>query len=112
MSYSRGKVQILYNHLPGALFAHDEYGHCKVTGIELNELVEVNQAALADVVRDAVTQWRGEWQHAAFPSVRTEADLTRNFVVGEPVSVSFEPYPKAFRSEEHTSELQSRFGIS
>lgn len=83
MSYSRGKVQILYNHLPGALFAHDEYGHCKVTGIELNELTDVNHSALADVVRDAIGQWREQWQHAAFPTVRNEADLARYFIIGE-----------------------------
>jgi hypothetical protein len=96
MSYSRGKVQILYNHLPGALFAHDEYGHCKVTGIDLNELTDVNQAALADVVRDAIGQWREQWQHAGFPPVRNETDLARYFIVGEPTSVRFQPYPRAF----------------
>src|SRR3954462_2398376 len=96
MSYSRGKVQILYNHLPGALFAHDEYGHCRVTSIELNELTDVNHAALADVVRGAIDQWREPWQHAAFPTVRTEADLARYFIVGEPTSVRFQPYPRAF----------------
>ena len=44
------KVQILYTYLPGAIFPHEEYGQCLVSTIDINELLEVNRDALAEVV--------------------------------------------------------------
>ena len=100
MNFTRGKVQILYTYLPGEVFAHDEYGHCVVTAIEVTELTSVNRSALVDVVNDTVLQWENEWQRAGFPSVTNAADLERNYVIGEPTSVLFEPFPTTLRCQE------------
>jgi hypothetical protein len=99
MNFSRGKVQILYTYLPGAVFTHDEYGHCNVTGIEITELPNINKEAVAEVVRDTIGQWTQEWQHGAFPSARTALDLDRSFIIGEPTSVSFVPFPTTLRCQ-------------
>ncbi|ACB74471.1 hypothetical protein Oter_1185 [Opitutus terrae PB90-1] len=97
MNFNRGKVQILYGYLPGAVFAHDEYGHCRVTMIELSALGQINRAALAEVVGDMLNQWPNDWQRQAFPAVRNADDLARNYFVGEPTGVKFEPFPTALR---------------
>ena len=89
MVFSRGKVQILYNHLPGALFAHDEYGHCKISAVEMSELADVNKAAISDLLSDTLAQWPNDWQKAGFPPSGSIADLSRNFVIGEPIAVRF-----------------------
>lgn len=99
MNFSRGKVQILYSYLPGAVFPHDDYGHCRVTTIEVTELAGVNHAALAEVVSDTLQQWTNDWQRAGFPPVANEADLARNYVIGEPTSVLFEPFPTTLRCQ-------------
>lgn len=99
MNFNRGKVQILYSYLPGAVFAHDEYGHCMVTDIEMTELADINRAALAEVVSDTLSQWTNEWQRSTFPPARNEADIARFFVVGEPRGVQFEPFPTTLRCQ-------------
>lgn len=99
MDFNRGKVQILYNYLPGAVFAHDDYGHCVVTTVELNELPDINRSAVAEAITDTVEQWAQDWQRSAFPTARTAADLERAFVIGEPRSVQFEPFPTTLRCQ-------------
>jgi hypothetical protein len=99
MNFSRGKVQILYNYLPGAVFPHDEYGHCRVTTIEVTELAGVNRAALADVANDVLQQWTNDWQREGFPPINNEAELARNYLIGEPTSVLFEPFPTTLRCQ-------------
>lgn len=99
MDFNRGKVQILYSYLPGAIFAHDDYGHCVVTTVEMNELPNINGDAVLEVVNDTLDQWTQEWQHAAFPVARSAVDLDRSFVIGEPTSVRFEPFPTTLRCQ-------------
>jgi len=99
MNFARGKVQILYSYLPGAVFAHDEYGHCRVTGIELTALSGINRAALAEVVSDMLSQWPNDWQKVAFPPLRNDQDLARHYIVGEPTGVKFEPFPTTLRCQ-------------
>ena len=99
MNFTRGKVQILYSYLPGAVFAHDEYGHCRVTAIELTALSQINRAALAEAVEDTLSQWPNDWQRDAFPPLRNADDLARHYIVGEPTGVKFEPFPTTLRCQ-------------
>ena len=36
-TFTRGQTQILYRFLPEAIFAHDDYGLCKVTEVTIED---------------------------------------------------------------------------
>ena len=71
--FSRGQTQVLFRHLPEAIFEHDDYGLCKVTRVALGE-VEVNREALFDAIADALAMWSTAGFTAKFPDPR---DLAR-----------------------------------
>ncbi|MBE0448464.1 MAG: hypothetical protein IBX64_10290 [Actinobacteria bacterium] len=100
MSFSRGKVQILYNYLPGAIFAHDSYGYCRVTGIDLQTDSAINAHAVADAVSDTLQQWHNDWQRAGFPEIRDKLTFERRYVIGVPTYVRFEPFPELLQCQQ------------
>ncbi len=99
MTFSRGKVQILYNYLPGAVFSHDTYGFCRVTGLEFQEEQDVNREAVAEVLMDTLRNWHHDWQVDAYPEIRDAGSIQKHFVIGRPTNVRFEPYPKTFQCQ-------------
>lgn len=92
--YTRGQTQVLYRHLPQAIFEHDDYGLCKVESVELGE-VDVNRAALFDALADALSQWTNHRFRDKFPDPRNEShrDIYR---IGSPREVRYKPYPLLF----------------
>lgn len=93
MEFSRGKVQVLYNYLPGALFSHDYYGSCTVTGLDIERDESISRQAVAETVIDALQQWRDDWRHDGFPELRGAASIEHNYLIGVPTGVRFVPYP-------------------
>ncbi len=91
MSFTRGQTQILYQFLPGAVFEHDQFGFCRVTTVELNES-PANQAALFAAVAEHLWQWPNDSSRPGFADPRNEA-ARRNYVIGRPTAVRFEPFP-------------------
>lgn len=92
--FSRGVTQVLFRHLPEAIFEHDDYGLCKVTSVAQGE-VEVNRNALFDAIADALAMWTKPQFTDKFPDPRDMTRRTR-YVVGSPREVRFEPYPQVF----------------
>jgi hypothetical protein len=94
-AFTRGQTQVLYRHLPQAIFAHDDYGLCKVESVALSE-VDVNRDALFDALTDALSRWTNPRFRDKYPDPR---DLTKRsrYAVGEPREVRFAPYPLLFR---------------
>lgn len=92
--FSRGQTQVLFRHLPEAIFEHDDYGLCKVTQVALGD-AEVNRDALFDAMADALAMWPADFS-TKFPDTR---DVSRRsyYAVGSPREVRFTPYPQVFR---------------
>lgn len=92
--FSRGQTQVLFRHLPEAVFEHDDYGLCKVTQVALGD-AEVNRDALFDAMADALAMWPSEFS-AKYPDTR---DVSRRsyYAVGSPREVRFTPYPQVFK---------------
>lgn len=92
--FSRGQTQVLFRHLPEAIFEHDDYGLCKVTQVALGD-VDVNRDALFDAMADALAMWPADFV-TKFPDTR---DVSRRsyYAVGSPREVRFTPYPQVFR---------------
>lgn len=99
MEFSRGKVQVLYNYLPGAIFPHDDYGFCRVTGIDVQRDEAINQQAVAESVADTLQQWRDQWRRDGFPEIRDAANFARHYAIGVPMRVHFAPYPGIFQCQ-------------
>lgn len=87
--FSRTQTQILFRHVPGAIFEHDRYGICRVTDIMVSAASTLNTDALRYTVRTVLEQWQDSGSDA-FPDPDTEWDEYR---VGIPERVLFEPYP-------------------
>ncbi len=81
----------MYGFLPGSVFEHDDYGFCRVTGVELRE-EGVNRNALFDALSDVLYQRQEECLRAGFADPRDERNRD-GYVVGRPANVRFEPYP-------------------
>jgi hypothetical protein len=92
--FSRGQTQVLFRHLPEAIFEHDDYGLCKVTQVALGE-VDVNKEALFDAMADALATWTTPGFTAKFPDPRDPGRRTL-YAVGSPREVRFAPYPQTF----------------
>lgn len=92
--FSRGITQVLFRHLPEAIFEHDDYGLCKVTSVAQGE-VDVNENALFDAIADALAMWANPRFIDKFPDPRDNAKRSR-YVVGVPREVRFAPYPEIF----------------
>jgi len=92
--FSRGQTQVLFRHLPEAIFEHDDYGLCKVTQVALGD-VDVNRNALFDAMADALAMWPADFSEK-YPDTR---DVSRRsyYAVGSPREVRFTPYPQVFR---------------
>lgn len=92
--FSRGQTQVLFRHLPEAIFEHDDYGLCKVTRVALGD-VDVNRDALFNALADALATWTTAGFAAKFPDPR---DPTRRtyYAIGAPREVRFTPYPQTF----------------
>lgn len=117
MVFNRGQTQVLYSFLPGAIFEHDDYGFCRVTGVELRE-ERINRGALFDALSDLLYQWQDEALRAGYADPRDERNR-RGYVVGTPTVVRFEPYPtllecrgceRVFRLRDLTRRRMSRAG--
>lgn len=93
-AFTRGQTQVLFRHLPEAIFQHDDYGQCKVTDVALRE-VDVNKDALFDVVADALATWGSSGYAKKFPDPR-DRTLRTSYVVGAPREVRFTPFPQTF----------------
>lgn len=92
--FNRGQTQVLFRHLPEAIFEHDDYGLCKVTRVALGD-VEVNREALFSAMADALATWTTVGFAAKFPDPRDPARRA-NYAVGSPREVRFTPYPQTF----------------
>jgi hypothetical protein len=92
--FSRGQTQVLFRHLPGAIFEHDDYGLCKVTEVTL-DVVDVNTEALFNAMADLMAAWREPSFINKFPDPRNPENRSR-YSVGLPRDVRFEPYPATF----------------
>lgn len=93
-AFTRGQTQVLFRHLPGAIFEHDDYGLCRVTSVTL-EAVDVNRDALFDALADLLAMWTNQRFIDGFPDPRDEQRRAR-YVIGSPKSVQFDPYPATF----------------
>ena len=93
-AFSRGQTQVLFRHLPGAIFEHDDYGLCRVTAVT-QEAIDVNKDALFDAMADLLAMWTNPKFVDRFPDPR-DADLQSRYAVGSPKAVLFEPYPATF----------------
>jgi hypothetical protein len=93
-AFSRGQTQVLFRHLPGAIFEHDDYGLCRVTSVT-QEAVDINKDALFDAMADLLAMWSNGNFVNSFPDPR-DAQLQTRYAVGAPKSVQFEPYPATF----------------
>jgi len=91
MAFTRGQTQVLYQFLPGAVFEHDQYGFCKISGVELQEK-QVNHDAIFNAVADLLFQWPEEAFRAGYPDPR-QPNNRRFYVIGAPTTVRFEPFP-------------------
>jgi hypothetical protein len=92
--FSRGQTQVLFRHLPEAVFEHDDYGLCKVTQVALGD-AEVNREALFDAMSDALAMWPAEFA-TKYPDPRDTSERSV-YAVGSPREVRFTPYPQVFR---------------
>ncbi|ONJ18754.1 hypothetical protein [Burkholderia cenocepacia] len=92
--FNRGQTQVLFRHLPEAIFDHDDYGLCKVTRVALGD-VEVNREALFDAMSDALAMWSTPGFAAKYPDPRDPSRRT-HYAVGSPREVRFTPYPQIF----------------
>jgi hypothetical protein len=90
-AFTRGQTQVLFRHLPEAIFEHDDYGLCKVTRVALGE-VEVNREALFDAIADALATWSKAGFASKFPDPR-DIGKRAMYAVGSPREVKFTPYP-------------------
>ena len=92
--FTRGQTQVLFRHLPEAVFEHDDYGLCKVTQVALGD-ADVNRDALFDAIGDALAMWPSDFS-TKYPDTR---DVSRRsyYAVGSPREVRFVPYPQVFR---------------
>lgn len=93
-AFTRGQTQVLFRHLPGAIFEHDDYGLCRVTGIT-QEAVEINRDALFDAMADLLAMWTNPRFVDNFPDPRDEQRRSR-YAIGTPKTVQFDPYPTTF----------------
>ncbi|MEI9975311.1 MAG: hypothetical protein WDO73_26570 [Ignavibacteriota bacterium] len=91
MAFTRGQTQVLYQFLPGAVFEHDQYGFCKITGVELQEK-PVNQDAVFNAVSDLLFQWPDDTFRGGFADPRLQNNR-RLYAIGTPAMVRFEPFP-------------------
>lgn len=94
-AFTRGQTQVLYRHLPQAIFEHDDYGLCKVETVALSE-ADINREALFDALTDALSRWTNPRFADKFPDPRDPSRRVR-YVIGEPREVRFAPYPLLFR---------------
>ncbi len=93
MPFARGRAQTLYGFLPGALFSHEDYGYCKATSAAIDPTTAANHATVLNAVVDTLQQWREPWSRAGYPDPRDGALSERDFIIGAPTEISFEPFP-------------------
>lgn len=91
MAFTRGQTQVLYQFLPGAVFEHDQYGFCRISGVELQEK-PVNQDAIFNALADLLFQWPEDAFRPGFPDPRVQNNR-RLYVTGTPTTVRFQPFP-------------------
>ncbi len=91
MAFTRGQTQVLYQFLPGAVFEHDQYGFCRISGVELQEK-PVNQDAIFNALADLLFQWQDDAFRPGFPDPRVQNNR-RLYVIGTPTTVRFQPFP-------------------
>lgn len=110
-AFTRGQTQVLFRHLPEAIFEHDDYGLCKVTEVAQSD-IELNKDALFNAVADALAMWPNARFVEKYPDPR---DMSKRslYSVGAPREVKFVPYPETFscnvcRRTFSFSELQRR----
>lgn len=82
MAFTRGQTQVIYQFLPGAVFEHDQYGFCKISGVELQEK-PVNQDAVFNAVADLLFQWPDDTFRGGFADPRQRHNR-RLYAIGTP----------------------------
>jgi hypothetical protein len=93
-AFTRGQTQVLFRHLPGAVFEHDDYGLCRVTEVAQSD-IDVNHDALFSAVVDALAMWSSASFAEKFPDPRDMGKRTQ-YSIGAPREVRFVPYPEVF----------------
>ena len=94
MAFTRGQTQVMYQFLPGAVFEHDQYGFCKISGVELQEK-PVNHDAVFNAVADLLFQWPDDTLRGGFADPRQQHNR-RLYAIGNPALVRFQPFPSIF----------------
>jgi len=93
-AFSRGQTQVMFRHLPGAIFDHDDYGLSRVVSVT-QEAIDVNRHALFDAMADLLVMWQEPRFIDKFPDPR-DAQRRSRYSIGSPKDVRFEPYPTTF----------------
>lgn len=94
--FERGQTQVLYRHLPGAIFEHDRYGLCKVDEVVVDSSIRVNERALFEALSEALQAWHRAGIPPEFPDPRDESKR-RQYRIGRPREVLFSPFPHTFQ---------------
>src|SRR5687768_14712506 len=105
MSFTRSRTQILYRHVPGAIFEHDRFGICRVTDIAVTAPTGLNEEALQSSLQALHLLWSNSGDDS-FPDPIDEWD---QYEVGIPNRVYFEPFPTVLecRSCGHINFLET-----
>ncbi len=93
--FSRGQTQVLFRHLPGAVFEHEDYGLCRVTSVTQEVTDEINRDALFEAMADLLIMWTEPRFIEKLPDPR-DAQRRSQYAIGAPKSVQFEPFPATF----------------
>jgi len=87
---SRGLTQVFYQYAPGAVFAHEDFGFCRVLDVNVDTRVarDVDEEALFAALREAIGNWPDGFR-SRFPDLDDE----RYYVYGRPRDIIFRPFP-------------------
>jgi hypothetical protein len=115
--FSRGQVQVLYSHLPGALFTHHAYNVCRVTSADISADAAINVRVVLESVREALARWDNPAWRIGFPPNADKRLKPEDFMVGPPRVVMFAPFPDQMQCQrclgvfDSSKILSSRRGV-
>lgn len=107
MSMQRSRSQVLYRHLPNAVYLHDDELIVRTYRVDGNRLGStINKTALLDEVEKGMSQWHQDKRSGIrLPSATHESQ----FVVIEPTQVDWDVWPLAFHCTRHSCGRVRRF---
>jgi hypothetical protein len=87
----RSTTQVLFKHLPDAVFIHDDGFIAQVHHVNGPRVSNLNRKVLLDELADEIGRWLPD--QVGIPDPRTNPD---EYVIWEPEEVSFDVYPLTF----------------